>query len=242
MKLTKPEIIQYLRYNLSTQTEDNFIIGYDVTKYILNDGKKGEVLVINTAVSNTDPSRKTKYHSIRRNNFSPDTSEFKVWLRDYKISILNDDEVSPFTSKENQEIEILRIQRELDSNKLKIISQSQAIQKYIDSIKVGDRVSYKNMPGIITYKHRESSPTKFTINIKDTYYKYVPGEEIFPREVADLSHLTVPEEYKKLTTKELMARLKEYQKACAPRDLIKAELQTREHIKKTKKTFIYGKD
>jgi len=244
MTLSKVELIQSLKYVLSNQNNDNILLEYRSDKY---------GLYVKTAETKTEQPRNLKFHEIRsryliqfNSHDFRETSDFKVWLRDYKITELNS-EVDAFTRKERQEIELLRIKTELEKNKLKVITRQDALNSYFDSIKIGDRVSYNNMPGIITYRHMDSNPAKFTINIKDTFHRYVPGDKIFPRNVEDLSHIDVPDEVKKLTTKELLARLDECRQWTISRtkpthstEVYKAELQTREHIKKIKKTIDYG--
>lgn len=246
MSLSKIELIQSLRYILDNQTSDNILLEY-------KSDKMG--LYVKTAETTTEPVRNIKFHEIRsrwlitfRENTGQDfrdSSDYKTWLRDYKISELHSED--SFPRKERQEIELLRIKTELEKNKIKVVTKQDSLNSYFDSLKIGDRVSYNNMPGIITYRHKESNPAKFTINIKDTYHKYVPGDKVFPRDKEDLSDINVPDEVKKLTTKELLSRLDECRKWTISRtkptystEVLKAELQTREHIKKTKKTIEYG--
>ena len=79
-------------------------------------------------------------------------------------------------------------------------------------------------------------PTLFK-NVKDTYYKYVPASQLYPRIKKDLSHIEIPKKFQDMSTTDLLRLRSSY--GVLP-DVIKAELDKREHIKKKSKTKIYG--
>jgi hypothetical protein len=226
--MTKQKLVEYLKYCLFKSTDENFIVDYRPDKFLV-----AEIHI------ESDGPRQLKYHTNRWYYFSEDMPGYVQFSRDYRIGLLTEEHF--YTRDDRLEIEMLEIKTQLEKNKLKVKSRRGSIYEYVNSLKVGDRVSYKNMPGFITYSHVGTNPKKFTVNVKDTYYKYVPGEEIFPRDKEDLSHIKVPDEVRKMTTKELMSRMKELQRVGYGREIYKAELQNREHIRKTKKTFLYSK-
>ena len=230
----KSYIIQMLRFNISMEKEDWFITDFKVEK-----SDKIYIKLL-TAGVHKDSNRKTIYHTeMWGTSEAYELPNYKSWAREYKISQINDESIDTFTYEQNIKLDLLRIQSHFDSNKSKLISRSKSEEEYINSFKVGDRITYKNMRGFITYKHTGDEP-KFTINIKDTYYKYVPGIHIFKREKQDLSNVVVPDDIKKLSTHELLSKLKRSQKTgCSPQ-ILKAELQKREHIKNKVTTKIYG--
>jgi hypothetical protein len=230
--INKSELIQILKFYISKESSGWFIIGYNP---IYQDNIHIE---LTTAELTCDQSRDIHYHISQKRVENPyKQEEFTIWLRDYRINEINDDSLSSFSHDDSLKIELLRIQSHFDSNKNKIITKNEAIKEYSKNLKKGDRVLYKNMPGIITYKHESEEP-KFTINIKDTYYKYVPGSILIKRIKKDLSHIQVPKEIQKLSTIEILNLLKKSHRlhqGFAP-DVLKAELNKREHIKRKSKT------
>lgn len=216
------KIIQLLRLLI---TEFNIIDVY----------VKGDNISITT--SNIEDVDGLKYN--RSSRFSLDVNDEKYFseIRDIKI----DDAISNdyFTSEQRLKVELLRLIGIIESNRFNTVSIDDAKKEFAKKLKPGDRVLYKNMPGIITYIHKGDN-LKFTINVKDTYYKYVTYNSILPRVKRDLSHIIVPEEIKKLSTIDLLKRLKRtYSNGYGyyNGDAYRAELSTREHIKKNKRFY-----
>lgn len=227
--IDKASAIQILHYYTQKECDGWFIT--DV-KF-----RQSDFIDLYTSELIFDQERGVNYHWQRIQTTNPyKVDEFIVWLRDYKISEINDESFDPFSHEERLKIELLRIQSHFDSNKKKVISRNDAINEYTKSLKKGDRVYFNKMPGIITYKHK-GDELKFTINVKDTYYKYVPASQLYPRIKKDLSHIEVPKKYQDMSTTDLLRLRTSY--GTLP-DIIKAELNKREHIKKKPKTKIYG--
>ena len=67
-----------------------------------------------------DSDRQIHYHWVRSQITDPNQSdEYKTWLRDYKISEINDESLDPFSYEERLKIELLRIETHFDKNKKK---------------------------------------------------------------------------------------------------------------------------
>ncbi len=122
-----------------------------------------------------------------------------------------------------------------------------AIKEYSTRFKSGDKIKYKNMPGIITYRHK-GDDLKFTIKVGTTYHKYVLYHELIRKIKKDYSNILIPKEFKEMSTTNLLFLLKEsrkygYRTERFPTlsnvnydiEMIKAELSNREHIKNKKK-------
>ena len=233
--IDKSTVIQILQYFIQKECEGWFITDFKIrapgwfTTEVLVDLYTSELMF--------DQDRGIKYHWQRTQSTNPfKIDEFIIWLRNYKISEINDDSFDAFSHEERLRIELLRIQSHFDSNKKKVITKEDAIKEYNKTLKQGDRVYFNQMPGIITYKH-QGDELKFTINVKDTYYKYVPASQLYPRIKKDLSHIEIPKKFQDMSTTDLLRLRSSY--GFLP-DVIKAELDKREHIKKKSKTKIYG--
>lgn len=112
-----------------------------------------------------------------------------------------------------------------------------AKKEYTEKFKVGDRVYYKNNPGIITFKHsdkNELDPTKFSVKVKDTEFRYVCGLELVERKKQDLSDIEIDPNLNKLSTEKL---LKMYRRQRGNR-YIKRILEEREHIQREEQKTI----
>jgi preprotein translocase subunit YajC len=228
--INKSELIQILRFYISKESKGWFIIG---VKPIYQNNLHIELV---TAELTCDQARNIHYHRVQKCVENPSRSiDFLSWLRDFKITEITDESIDSFSHIDRLKIELLKIESHFRDNENKVITKDQAIQEYIENLKKGDRVLYKNMPGIITYKHKDD--IKFTVNVKDTYYKYIHGSQLIKKIKRDLSHIEVPIEIQQLTTMKLLKMLKKshnLHKGFAP-DVIKAELNKREHIKRKPK-------
>ena len=226
--INKSELIQILRFYMSKESNGWFIIGF---KPIYN--MNSISIDLKTAELTCDQVRNIHYHRIQKSLESPSKStDFLSWLRDFRIQEINDNSIDSFSYNDRLKIELLKIESHFHDNESRVISKENATYEYIKNLKKGDRILYKNMPGIITYKHK-GDDIKFTVNIKDNYHKYIPGSQLIKRVKKDLSHIEIPIEIQKLTTMELLKMLKKSHnlyKGFAP-DAIKAELNKREHIK-----------
>lgn len=112
-----------------------------------------------------------------------------------------------------------------------------AKKEYTEKFKVGDRVYYKNNPGIITFKHSDKSelaPTKFSVQVKDTEFRYVCGLELVERKKQDLSDIEIDPNLNKLSTEKL---LKMYRRQRGNR-YIKRILEEREHVQREEQKTI----
>lgn len=227
--LTQSEYLIVMKYLLSKERYNWFI--YDFTSIKLRpeliDSMVGPMVDFRSADWMGD------YHWVRSEvvNLSQDPN-YSKFVRDYKINQINcEDPLS--TTK----IELLRIESHLRKNISKIIHKSDYDKSIKLNFKLGDKVWYNNEPGIITYKHC-GEEIKFTVRCKDIFTKYVPYWLLTPRETKDYSQVTIPESIKKLTTKELLAT-RNYHGQLS--EVVKAELQTREHVKRKTKVKEYGK-
>jgi hypothetical protein len=228
--INKASVIQILHYFMQKECEGWFITDFKVRSSDLIDLYASELIF--------DQERGIHYHWQRTQTTNPyGIDEFITWLRDYKISEINDESIDPFSHEDRLKIELLRIQSHFDSNRKKVINKEEAIRERNKNLKEGDRVFFNRMPGIITYKHK-GDELKFTVNVKDTYYKYVPYSQLIPRIKKDLSHIEVPKEYQGMSTKELLNLRSSFGYLS---DEVKAELDKREHIKRKPKTKIYGR-
>lgn len=232
--IDKSSVIQILHYFMQKESDGWFITDFKV----IAPGSTSETLInLYTSELMFDSERGINYHWQRTQSTNPyKVDEFIIWLRNYKISQITDDSFDAFSHEDRLKIELLRIQSHFDSNKKKVITKSKAIEEFNKTLKEGDRVTFNRMPGIITYKH-QGDELKFTINVKDTYYKYVPASQLYPRIKKDLSHIEIPQKYKQMSTTELLNLRSSF--GYLP-DEVKAELDKREHIKKKTKTKIYG--
>lgn len=140
-----------------------------------------------------------------------------------------------YTEDQRDKIEKLRNKKMEDKRSDDMLKSAR--KKYSESFRLGQRVWYKNTPGIITFKHEDkdvSEPTKWTVNLKDIEYRYVSGVELKDRPKENLSHIKIDPELNKLSTEKLLKMLKRSQKENKGKGniLIKRILQDREHIKK----------
>lgn len=118
------------------------------------------------------------------------------------------------------------------------------IQKeYSGQFYVGQRVWYKNTPGIITFKHadnKDSEVTRWTVTVKDTEFRYVSGTSITNRKQRDLSNFPIDPELNKLSTEKLLKMYKKSQKRNKGEGNLKIKriLNDREHIGSKEKKII----
>lgn len=226
--LQPSEYLIVMKYLLSKETENWFIYDFTSIKF------KAELIdsMVGPWVDFRAAEWMGTYHWHRSEvvNLSQDPL-YLHFVRDYKIEQIDCNDVLSTTH-----IELLRIQSRLEKNRSKVITKSRYDDNIRKSLKVGDRVWYNSESGIITYQHR-GKDLKFTVRVKDTFTKYVPYNMLRPREVTDYSHIQIPDKIKKLTTKQLLATRIQGRLS----DVVKAELQNREHIKRKTKTKEYGK-
>lgn len=226
--LQPSEYLIVMKYLLSKETDKWMIYDFTSIKFKaeLIDGMVGPWVDFKAA----EWMGQYHWHRSEVTNLSQDPL-YLQFVRDYKIQQIYSTDLLSTTH-----IELLRIESHLEKNRSKLVTKSRYDDNIRKSLKVGDRVWYNNEPGIITYQHR-GKDLKFTVRVKDTFTKYVPYNMIRPREVIDYSHIQIPEEIKKLTTKQLLSTRIQGRLS----DVVKAELQSREHIKGKIKTKEYGK-
>jgi len=222
--LEKTEIILPIKYILSKETKDYLILGFNS---ILS---KDDGVFIDYRSAEWQTS--SNHHFVRSElvNLSNDVG-YLIFARDYKIN-----QIESFETTDTAGIELLRIQSKLTKNESKVITKADLDKKERLSFEPGDRVWYQNEPGVISYKHK-GDEVKYTVNVKDTFTKYVPYWKLSKRVVKDYSHIVVPEEVKKMHTKQILNKRVQGHLS----DIYKAELQNREHVKKKKKIKEYGK-
>lgn len=233
--ITKPQLIQYLLFLIQKESTAWFITDYKV---------KDKYLEISTHELITDSKININYHWNRSEVVDIEKmDEFKVWNRDTTIEDILKDEIQIFSNEDNIKLKLLRIQSHFDKNKTKIISRESAIKEYCNRLKVGDKITYKNMPGIITYRHK-GDELKFTIKMGNKYLKYINAYELVKRVKRDYSNVDTPLQIKELKTTDLLFLLKESRITVYKTerfrsllninynsDTLRAELSTREHIK-----------
>lgn len=227
--LTESEYLIVMKYLFSKETDNWFV--YDFTSIKL----RAELIdsMVGPFVDFRAAEWMGNYHWLRSEvtNLSQDPN-YLQFVRNYKINQIDCND--PLSTVK---IELLRVDSHLKKNQSKIIHKSDYDKTIKLNFKEGDKVWYNKEPGIITYKHR-GKETKFTVRCKDTFTKYVPYWLLTPRQTKDYSQVQIPNSIKKLTTKELLAT-RNYHGQLS--EVVKAELQTREHIKRKTKIKEYGK-
>lgn len=233
--ITKPQLIQYLLFLIQKESTAWFITDYKV---------KDRYLEISTHELITDPTRNIDFHWNKSEIVDVEKlDEFKIWNRDTTIEDILIDEPQLFSNDDNIKLKLLRIQSHFDKNKTKIISKESAIKEYSNRLKVGDKITYKNMPGIIIYQHK-GDELKFTIKMGNKYLKYINANELVRKIKNDYSNIDIPNQIKELKTTDLLFLLKESRitgyrserfrsllNINYNSDTLRAELSTREHIK-----------
>ena len=110
-------------------------------------------------------------------------------------------------------------------------------KEYSDSFKLGQKVWYKNAPGIITFKHSDKEDedlSRWSVKCNDTEFRYIDGTKLLERTERDLSYVPIDPELNKLPTEKLLKIYKSRRKRNkGVGDLrIKRILKDREHIQK----------
>lgn len=230
--LTDFEILMVMKYLISKESTNWFIYDFISINFKPNlvDDMVGPWVDFRSAEWMGD------YHWVRSEvcNLSQD-KEYLNFVRDYKINQINSEDHPLSTTK----IELLRVDSHLSKNRSKVKYKHNYDEDIKRNFKVGDKVWFNNEPGIITYRHLEKSDgiVKYTVNVKNTFTKYVPYNLLSPRHVRDYSSVNVPDSIKKLTTLQLLNT----RNRGVLSTVVKAELQNRENIKRKKITKIYGK-
>jgi len=166
----------------------------------------------------------------------------KSEIRDQKIdNILNfgmkiddfDVEDIIYTEDQKSKLEKLRQSRANVASRLSVLNKT--IKEYSESFHIGQKIWYKNTPGIITFKHSESPKgpipiTKWSVKVKDTEFRYVKGTVLLKRESVDLSNVKIDTELNKLSTENLLKLFKKKRYKGVGNIKIKKILQEREHV------------
>lgn len=186
----------------------------------------------------------TEYYNTTAPKFDAHTTKIRLKseMRDHRIDdILNFDltlddfdvEDIIYTDEQREKLERLRTQ----SNKISRWTALNNVKKeYSENFEIGQRVWYKNAPGIITFKHSDKSEeqiTRWSIKVNDTEFRYVDGTDILKREAPrDLSHVKIDPELNRLPTDKLlkMYKSKRNRNKGVGNIAIKRILQDREHI------------
>lgn len=172
--------------------------------------------------------------------------DIKLELRDSLISDLlssrevnNDISVDEdlFTDEQRDRIQKLRDKKV--SNRSNILESK---IEWSNQFKVGDRVYYKGLHCIITFKHQMKSnrmPQEWSVVCGDTEYRYVTGSLLVKREVRDLSNIPIDKELDKLTTERLLKMYKRSLKVGKGNgnQKIKRILNQRENLNKIEKVI-----
>lgn len=225
--LTNMELIIPMKYLLSLGTNTYMVYKINSIR-TKGDSHSGDLVAIYMSAEMTSDGTHWEHRNIV--NLSQDL-KYIEFVRDFKIN-----QIQSTDCWESDKVEILRIESRLNKNRSKIITRKSLTDQKLKELKPGDSVWFKGEPGIISYRHR-GSEIKYTVNVKDTYTKYVPYSKLSLRVVIDYSHIEIPEEIKKLKTGQLLSKR---HNGYLP-NVIKAELQTREHIKRKVKIKEYGK-
>jgi hypothetical protein len=226
--LIESEYLIVMKYLFTKETDNYFI--YDFTSILVRSDLVSDMF--GPFVDFRAAEWMGNYHWLRSEvvNLSQDPS-YLQFVRDYKINQIDTNDPLSTTR-----IELLRVESHLIKNQSKIIHKTDYDKSIKLNFKEGDKVWFNREPGIITYKHR-GKEIKFTVRVKDTYTKYVPYNMLTPRQTKDYSSVKIPQEIKKLTTQQLLNKRRNGYLS----DVVKAELQNREHIKRKTKIKEYGK-
>lgn len=170
------------------------------------------------------------------------TLDLRVEMRDEKIDnildfdmTLDDFDVEDviYTPEQREKLETLR------KDKSKKIERREAVnvskREYSETFHIGQRVWYKNAPGIITFRHHDKTKeqiAKWSVKVNDTEYRYVEGTSLLKREKVDLSYIKIDPELNKLSTEKLLKifRSKRNRSRGVGNIAIKRILEEREHI------------
>lgn len=171
--------------------------------------------------------------------------DLKVEMRDSKIEeLLNsiretksefDVEDIIYTPEQREKLESLRNPSKQTSPWWVEIKKVR--KEYSESFKLGQKVWYKNAPGIITFKHSDKEDedlSRWSVKCNDTEFRYVDGTKLLERTERDLSYVPIDPELNKLPTEKLLKIYKSRRKRNkGVGDLrIKRILKDREHIQK----------
>ena len=109
------------------------------------------------------------------------------------------------------------------------------LKEYSESFSVGDKIWYRQQPGFITFKHvdkDEEIPTRWSVKVNNTEFRYVSGMDIVIRKVSDISEVPIDPELNKLSTRKLLLMYKKNMKKNKGKGnlRIKRILKDREHI------------
>jgi hypothetical protein len=131
------ELIHYLNFLISKESKDWFIVGFQIIE---------SKLIINSAELVEDLNRHIHYHITQRKAFeSIIEDDYKIWLRDTKISEINDNTFDTFTHQERIKLELLRIKTHFINNKSKIVTKDDSLAQYNNSMKEGIEFSIKTI-------------------------------------------------------------------------------------------------
>lgn len=197
-----------------------------------------------------------RVHFVEKSQWSTEPPKFtyhsqdfdlKVEMRDSKIEeLLNsiretksdfDVEEIIYTPEQREKLEILRNPGLCNMTSSGWDELKKINKEYSDSFKLGQKVWYKNAPGIITFKHSDKEDdnlSRWSIKCDDTEFRYVDGTKLLERTERDLSNVPIDPELNKLSTEKLLKVYKSRRKRNkGVGDLrIKRILKDREHIQK----------
>lgn len=168
--------------------------------------------------------------------------DLRVEMRDQKIDDILDFDMTLddfdienviYTPEQREKLESLRREKSKRIERREAVNISK--KEYSDTFHIGQRVWYKNSPGIITFKHHDKTEcqiTKWSVKVKDTEYRYVEGTSLLKRDKVDLSYIKIDPELNKLPTEKLlkMFRKKRNRNRGVGNIAIKRILEEREHI------------
>ena len=162
--------------------------------------------------------------------------ELKSEMRDSRIDQILNSEYSDnsienkiYTPEQLEKLHKLRMVKNIDV-RLNIV-----LKEYSESFSVGDKIWYKEQPGFITFKHADKSediPTRWSVKINDTEFRYVSGVSLVIRKVSDISEVPIDPELNKLSTRRLLLMYRRNMKKNKGKGNIRIKriLKDREHI------------
>lgn len=174
---------------------------------------------------------------------TPPISEYVTESMKIDVSVLRDSKIDFLLNQKDPEFDVesfiysdieMRILNKL-RGKYGISCLSKIKKEYSETFSIGDKVWYKEQPGIITFKHVDKNinePTRWTVVSDGIETRYVFGTELVKRKVENLENVEIDEKLNKLSTERL---LKMYRKSLnvnkGKGDIkIKAILNKRENI------------
>lgn len=164
-------------------------------------------------------------------------------LRDSKIDFILNSKCPEFDVESiiysDKEMGILNMLR----GKNGLVCLSKIKKEYSETFSIGDKVWYKEQPGVITFKHVDigwvakikdnNEPTRWTVVSNGIETRYVFGTKLVKREVEKLENIEIDEKLNKLSTERLLKMYRSSLKVNKGNgDIkIKAILNKRENIK-----------